>query len=100
MSNEKEIRPYTPPTVTDGWAEQAAASAMQVLKGSLVRFVDWRFLTARAMAQQPNDIRQAGGLASERRRKTRHALGEDAPIALLVSTSPARHTQVYKTAAP
>jgi hypothetical protein len=48
----------------------------------------------------PNDIRQAGGLASERRRKTRHALGEDAPIALLVSTSPARHTQVYKTAAP
>ena len=47
-----------------------------------------------AMAQQPNDIRQAGALAGKRRRKIRQALGEDAPIAPLVSTSPARHTSV------
>src|SRR5271167_78841 len=41
------------------------------------------------MAKQPNDTRQASGLARERRRKTRKALGEDAPITSLVSTSPA-----------
>ena len=44
---------------------------------------------ARAMAEQPDDSRQAGGPARERRRKTRHALGEDAPITQLVSTPPA-----------
>src|ERR1700722_18054450 len=33
--------------------------------------------------------RQAGGPAGERRRKTGHALGEDEPITLLVSTPPA-----------
>jgi len=32
---------------------------------------------------------QAGGPAGERRRKTGHALGEDEPITLLVSTPPA-----------
>jgi hypothetical protein len=42
------------------------------------------------MAKQPNDSRQAGGLARERRRKTWQALGEDAPITPLVSTPPAR----------
>jgi hypothetical protein len=42
------------------------------------------------MAKQPNDTRQAGGLAREWRRKTRKALGEDAPITSLVSTPPAR----------
>ena len=34
--------------------------------------------SARAMAEQPNDFRKAGGSAGERRCKTRHALGEDA----------------------
>jgi hypothetical protein len=42
-----------------------------------------------AMAEQPDDSRQAGSPARERRCKTRNALGEDAPIALLVSTPPA-----------
>jgi hypothetical protein len=46
------------------------------------------------MAKQPNDSRQAGGLAGERRRKTRQALGEDAPITPLVSTPPARQAYV------
>jgi hypothetical protein len=41
------------------------------------------------MANQPDDSRQAGSPARERRRKTRHALGEDAPTTLLVSTPPA-----------
>jgi hypothetical protein len=41
------------------------------------------------MAEQPDDSRQAGSPARERRCKTRNALGEDAPIALLVSTPPA-----------
>jgi len=41
------------------------------------------------MAKQPDDSRQAGGPARGRRRKTRHALGEDAPITQLVSTPPA-----------
>jgi len=41
------------------------------------------------MAEQPDDSRQAGGPARERRRKTRQALGEDAPITPLVSTPPA-----------
>jgi len=41
------------------------------------------------MAKQPDDSRQAGSPARERRRKTRHALGEDAPITQLVSTPPA-----------
>jgi hypothetical protein len=46
------------------------------------------------MAKQPNDSRQAGDLAGERRRKTRQALGEDAPITPLVSTPPARQAHV------
>jgi hypothetical protein len=46
------------------------------------------------MAKQPNDTRQAGGLARERRRKTRQALGEDAPITPLVSTPPTRQACV------
>jgi hypothetical protein len=41
------------------------------------------------MAKQPDDFCQAGGPARKRRCKTRNALGEDAPIALLVSTPPA-----------
>ena len=45
--------------------------------------------SASAMAKQPDDSRQAGSPARERRRKTRHALGEDAPTTLLVSTPPA-----------
>jgi hypothetical protein len=49
---------------------------------------------ARAMAKQPNDSRQAGGLARERRRKTRQALGEDAPITPLVPTPPARQAGI------
>ena len=44
---------------------------------------------ARAVAKQPDDFRKAGGPAGERRRKTRHALGEDAPITPLVATPPA-----------
>jgi antirestriction protein ArdC len=39
--------------------------------------------SASAMAKQPDDSRQAGGPACERRRKTGHALGEDEPITLL-----------------
>jgi hypothetical protein len=46
------------------------------------------------MAKQPHDFRQAGGLARERRRKARQALGEDAPITPLVSTPPARQACV------
>ena len=45
--------------------------------------------SASAMAKQLDDSRQAGGPARERRRKTRHALGEDAPITQPVSTPPA-----------
>src|ERR1700677_457926 len=45
-----------------------------------------------AMAEQPNDFRKAGGSADERRCKPRHALGEDAPVTLLVSTLPAPET--------
>jgi hypothetical protein len=41
------------------------------------------------MANQPDDSRQTRGPAGERRRKTGHALGEDPPITLLVSTPPA-----------
>jgi hypothetical protein len=41
------------------------------------------------MAKQSNNSCEAGGPARERRRKTRHALGEDAPITQLVSTPPA-----------
>jgi hypothetical protein len=39
------------------------------------------------MANKPDDFRQAGGLARERRRKTRTALGKNAPH---VSAPPAR----------
>jgi hypothetical protein len=42
------------------------------------------------MTDEADDFRQAGGLASERRRKTRKAFGKGAPIAPLVSASPAR----------
>ena len=45
---------------------------------------------ASAMGKQPNDTRQASGLARKRRRKTRKALGKDAPTTSLVSTPPAR----------
>jgi hypothetical protein len=45
--------------------------------------------SARAMAKQSNNSRKASGPAGERRRKTGHALGEDEPITLLVSTPPA-----------
>jgi hypothetical protein len=45
--------------------------------------------------QQPDNSRQAGGPARERRRKTRHALGEDAPITLLVSTPPAPEAGIH-----
>jgi hypothetical protein len=41
------------------------------------------------MAKQSNNSREAGGPAGERRRKIRHALGEDAPITLLVAAPPA-----------
>jgi hypothetical protein len=41
------------------------------------------------MAKQPNDFREAGGSAGERRRKTRHTLRENAAITLLVSAPPA-----------
>jgi hypothetical protein len=44
--------------------------------------------------------RQAGGLAREWCRKTRQALGEDAPITPLVSTPPARHACVYDDRRP
>jgi hypothetical protein len=47
------------------------------------------------MAKQPDDSRQAGGPARERRRKTRHALGEDAPITQLVSTPPAPEAGIH-----
>jgi hypothetical protein len=46
------------------------------------------------MAKQPNDFREAGGSAGKRRRKTRHTLRENAPIALLVSTPPAPQTSI------
>jgi hypothetical protein len=45
---------------------------------------------APAMAKQPNDSCQAGGLARERGRETRQAPGEDAPITPPISTPPAR----------
>jgi hypothetical protein len=41
------------------------------------------------MAKQSNNSLKAGGPAGERHRKTGHALGEDEPITLLVSTPPA-----------
>ena len=41
------------------------------------------------MAEQAYDFRKAGGLARERRRETRQALGEDAPVTLQVATPPA-----------
>jgi len=41
------------------------------------------------MAKQPNNFRKAGGSTGERRRKTRHTLGKDAPVTLLISTPPA-----------
>jgi len=47
------------------------------------------------MANQPDDSRQAGGPARERRRKTRHALSEDAPITQLVSTPPAPEARIH-----
>ena len=40
------------------------------------------------MAKQSNNSLKPGGPAGERRRKTGHALGEDEPITLLVSTPP------------
>jgi hypothetical protein len=46
------------------------------------------------MAKQPDDPRQAGGPAGERRRKTGHTLGEDEPITLLVSTPPAPEASI------
>jgi hypothetical protein len=46
------------------------------------------------MAKQPNDFRQAGGSAGKRRRKTRHALGEDAPIASLIAAPPSPQTSI------
>jgi hypothetical protein len=46
------------------------------------------------MTDEADDFRQAGGLTGERRRKTRKSLGKDAPIAQLVSASPARQTGV------
>jgi hypothetical protein len=49
---------------------------------------------ASAMAKQPNDTRQASGPARERRRKTRKALGEDAPTTPLIPTPPARQAGV------
>jgi hypothetical protein len=48
------------------------------------------------MAKQPDDSRQAGGPARERRRKARHALGEDAPITQLVSTPPPPEAGINK----
>jgi hypothetical protein len=54
-----------------------------------------RWPPAGALAKQSNDTRQAGGLARERRRKTRHTLGEHAPITSLVSTPPARQARAY-----
>jgi hypothetical protein len=47
------------------------------------------------MTDKADDFRQTGGLAGERRRKTRKAFGKDAPIAPLVSAPPARQTGVY-----
>src|SRR5580704_5259307 len=47
------------------------------------------------MAKQPDDSRQAGGPARERRRKTRQALGEDAPITPLVATPPAPEAGIH-----
>jgi hypothetical protein len=44
MSNEKEIKPYAPPTITDGWAEAAAASAMKPIRGTLLLFRDHQWL--------------------------------------------------------
>jgi hypothetical protein len=46
------------------------------------------------VTNEPDDFRQTGGLAGERRRKTRKAFGKDAPIAPLVSAPPARQTGV------
>jgi hypothetical protein len=46
------------------------------------------------MAKQPDDFRQASGSARERRRKIRHALGEDAPIASLIAAPPSPQTSI------
>src|ERR1700728_4895220 len=51
--------------------------------------------SARAMAKQSNNSRKAGGPTGERRRKTWHALGKDAPITLLVSTPPAPEARIH-----
>jgi len=50
--------------------------------------------SAHAMTDEADDFRQTGGLAGERRRKTRKAFGKDAPIAPLVSAPPTRQTGV------
>lgn len=49
---------------------------------------------AHAMTNESDDFRQAGCLASEWRRKSRKALGKNAPIAPFVSAPPARYTRV------
>ena len=46
------------------------------------------------VANQPDDFRQAGGLAGERRRKTWKSLPKYAPITPLVSATSARKTGV------
>jgi hypothetical protein len=50
--------------------------------------------SAHAMTDEADDFCQTGGLAGERRRKTRKAFGKDAPIAPLVSAPPTRQTGV------
>ena len=46
------------------------------------------------MTNEPDDFRQAGCLARERRRKTWKSLGKDAPMAPIVSAPPAPQTGV------
>ena len=50
--------------------------------------------SASAMAEHPDDSRHASGSARERRRKIRHALGEDAPIASLIAAPPSPQTSI------
>ena len=50
---------------------------------------------ARAMAKQPDDSRQAGGPGARTAPQTRHALGEDAPLAQLVATPPAPQASIH-----
>jgi hypothetical protein len=57
-------------------------------------------MPARAMAEQPDDPRQALSLTRERVRNSRKAFGEDPAIAPLVPAAPATHSHPVKALRP